>query len=86
MRLDDRAADEDGGQVPAVLTGAVQVPSGLATPSMVVISWPSAWAASIRQERTGSPSSSTVQQPQTPCSQPSRVPVSPSVSRSRSAR
>ena len=35
--------------------------SGVPSPSTVVISWPSASAASIRQDLTGSPSSSTVQ-------------------------
>ena len=38
---------------------------------------PSACTASIRHERTGSPSSCTVHAPQTPCSQPTCVPVSP---------
>ena len=42
----------------------------------MVTSWPSAVTASSRQERTGSPSSSTVQAPHTPCSQPTWVPVS----------
>ena len=52
--------------------------SGLsARPSTVCDLVPSAWTASIRQERTGSPSSSTVQAPQTPCSQPTWVPVRP---------
>src|SRR2546428_3825623 len=46
-------------------------------PSTVVSSTPSACTASIRQERTGSPSSSTVQAPHTPCSQPTCVPLSP---------
>ena len=47
-----------------------------ARPSTVVDAWPSACTANIRQERTGSPSRSTVQAPQTPCSQPTCVPVS----------
>ncbi len=38
------------------------------------------------QARAGSPSSSTVQAPHTPCSQPRWVPVSSSVSRRKSAR
>src|SRR5215470_1846625 len=42
---------------------------------MVVSSWPFACTASIRQERTGMPSSCTVQAPQTPCSQPTCVPA-----------
>ena len=41
--------------------------------------WPSACTASIRQERTGSPSSRTVQAPHTPCSQPACVPLRPRV-------
>ena len=45
-------------------------------PSTVVTAAPSTVTANIRQERTGSPSSSTVQAPQTPCSQPTWVPVS----------
>ena len=53
------------------------VPSGAASPSMVVMSAPSACTASIRQERAGWPSTSTVHAPQTPCSQPTWVPVSP---------
>ena len=47
------------------------------SPSIVRTSQPSAWTASIRHERTGSPSSCTVHAPQTPCSQPTFVPVSP---------
>src|ERR1700722_3842727 len=38
--------------------------------------WPSACTASMRQERTGAPSTITVQAPQTPCSQPTCVPAS----------
>src|ERR1700734_3308728 len=38
--------------------------------------WPSACAASIRQERTATPSKITVQAPHTPCSQPTWVPAS----------
>src|ERR1700730_7538057 len=55
-------------------TGCRAAPSG-ARPSTVVTSWPSACTASGRQERTGLPSKSTVQQPQTPCSHPTWVPV-----------
>src|SRR5208282_6522336 len=47
-----------------------------ARPSTVSIVWPSACAANIRQERTGTPSKITVQAPQTPCSQPTWVPAS----------
>src|SRR6266516_5914243 len=46
------------------------------SPSTVVIAAPSAVTASSRQERTATPSSRTVQAPQTPCSQPTWVPVS----------
>ena len=49
------------------------------------IGLPSACTANIRQERTGSPSTSTVQAPQTPCSQPIWVPVWPQSSRMASA-
>ena len=56
-------------------------PSGCASPSMVVISAPSACPANIRHERAGSPSTSTVHAPHTPCSQPRWVPVSPTSSR-----
>ena len=45
------------------------------------IALPCACTANIRQARTGSPSSSTVQAPQTPCSQPICVPVRPQSSR-----
>src|SRR5580698_8102722 len=41
-----------------------------------MMSWPSACAASIRQDRTATPSQITVQAPQTPCSQPTWVPAS----------
>ena len=46
---------------------------------------PSACTANIRQDRTGSPSTITVQAPQTPCSQPRCVPVRPQSSRIASA-
>ena len=49
--------------------------SGVPSPSTVVISWPSASAASIRQEFTGSPSRSTVHAPQAPRSQTCLAPV-----------
>ena len=44
-----------------------------------------AWTASIRHARTGSPSSRTVHAPQTPCSQPTCVPVSSRSPRRKSA-
>jgi hypothetical protein len=44
------------------------------------------WTANIRQERTTSPSMTTVQVPQTPCSQPICVPVCPHSSRMASTR
>ena len=45
----------------------------------MVISWSCAVTANIRHERIGWPSTSTVQAPQTPCSQPTWVPVSAQV-------
>ena len=54
-------------------------------PSMVVIVVPVACTASIRHDRTGSPSRSTVHAPHTPCSQPRWVPVRPRSSRRKSA-
>src|ERR1700690_1870870 len=56
------------------------------TPSMVVISEPAACAANIRQERTATPSNSTVQAPQTPCSQPAWAPLRSSRSRRQSSK
>src|SRR5258708_12506238 len=53
---------------------------------MVVMSYPSACTANIRQERTGAPSRSTVQAPHTPCSQPACAPVSSRRSRRQSSR
>src|SRR4051794_8685955 len=50
-------------------------PSSRARPSTVSTAAPSTWTASTRQERTGAPSTTTVQAPQTPCSQPTCVPV-----------
>ena len=55
----------------------------LAIPSIVVISWPSAWTASIVQHFALAPSTWTVQAPQLLVSQPTWVPVSPKSSRSR---
>ena len=53
----------------------------LARPSMVVISWPSAWTASIVQDFTDSSFTSTVQAPHDEVSQPTLVPVRPRTSR-----
>ena len=47
---------------------------------------PPACTASIRQPRAEQPSTSTVQAPHTPCSQPTWVPVMPSSPRRKSAR
>src|SRR6202045_2582546 len=47
-----------------------------ASPSTVMTVWPSACAASIRQERTATPSKIPVQAPHSPCSQPTCVPAS----------
>src|ERR1700730_4103743 len=54
-------------------------------PSTVVTSMSSACTAKIKQDRTASPSSSTVHAPHAPCSQPRWVPVSPQCSRKKSA-
>src|SRR5262249_4908719 len=51
---------------------------------MVVISASPTWTANIRHERTGAPSSRTVQAPQTPCSQPTCTPVKPTLWRRKS--
>src|SRR5215468_11345018 len=59
--------------------------SPCAMPSMVLISWPSASAASIRQEQTRRPSTVMLQAPQSPDAQPSLEPVSPSGPRSASS-
>ena len=53
----------------------------LASPSTVRIGLPCACTANIRQERTASSPTITVQAPQTPCSQPMCVPVCPQSSR-----
>src|SRR4051794_5040134 len=63
----------------------VSVVASLHRPSTVVISLPAAWTPNIRHERTASPSTRIVQAPQTPCSQPRCVPVSPRSSRRVSA-
>src|SRR5581483_8887993 len=54
-------------------------------PSIVITLLPWACTASIRHERTASPSTSTVHAPHTPCSHPTCVPVSSRSSRSTSA-
>src|SRR3989440_5139360 len=59
-------------------------PSGARQPSTVVTSAPSTVTANNRHERTGSPSSSTVHAPQTPCSHPTWVPVYPRSCRRKS--
>ena len=56
---------------------ALSLPPASASDSTVVTARPSACTASVRHERTAAPSISTVQQPQTPCSQPTWVPVAP---------
>ena len=53
----------------------------VARPSIVVMSVPSAWTASIVQLFTDSPSTWSVQAPHDDVSQPMLVPVSPTVSR-----
>src|SRR3989441_4962102 len=57
----------------------------VASPSIVVTCCPLACTANSRHERTASPLTSTVHAPQTPCSQPRWVPVSPRSSRRKSA-
>src|SRR3954465_8401085 len=59
-------------------------PSSVASPPTLCSWCPSAWPASIRHERIGRPSTSTVHAPHTPCSQPTCVPVSPRSWRSTS--
>src|SRR5258705_172475 len=59
-------------------------PSAGVSPSIVVTAAPSHCTASSRQARALQPSTSTVHAPQTPCSQPTCVPVSPRSSRRKS--
>ena len=59
--------------------------SSFEMPSMVCTTAPSACTASIRQDRTGRPSTSTVQAPQNPCAQETWVPVSFALWRRQSA-
>ena len=54
-------------------------------PSMVVIAMPSACTATSGTRARRLPSSSTVQAPHTPCSQPACAPVSPRLSRRQSS-
>ena len=62
---------------------AARRPCGVAArPSTVVTARPAAWASGTRQAQAWAPSSSTVQAPQSPASQPTLVPVRPSWSRS----
>src|SRR3989442_7637033 len=57
-----------------------------ASASTVVTCWPSAWTASMVQDFTGVPSTSTVQAPQWVVSHPMWVPVSLSLSRKKCTR
>src|SRR5438876_11107502 len=59
-------------------------PSGLANPSTVISSVPSACTASMMHDRTASPSIRIVHAPHTPCSQPTCVPVRSHSSRKKS--
>src|SRR3954447_12832742 len=68
----------------AVCNGCNALP--FASPSMVRIGLPCACTANIRQDRTASPPTITVQAPQTPCSQPICVPVRPQSSRMASTK
>ncbi len=60
-------------------------PNG-AMPSIVTIGWPTAAAAITRHEHTNTPSSMTLHEPHSPCSQAPLVPINPSRSRSTSSR
>ena len=66
------------------LLDRVQARRSSASPSTVSTSAPSACTASMRHDSAGRPSTSTVQAPQTPCSQPTCVPVRPSSWRRKS--
>src|SRR6185503_13661450 len=61
-------------------------PAAGVRPSIVVTAAPSHCTASSRQARALCPSTSTVQAPHTPCSQPTWVPVRPRSSRRKSLR
>ena len=84
---------QHAGRADAALGGAVAQEGGLQartavgrpSPSTVVTRRPPRWRPAVRQAQTGLPSSSTVQAPQSPASQPTLVPVRPSSSRSTSA-
>ena len=81
-RCRSRIAAHDGaGRRPAARESR---PGAGARPSTVRMVAPSACTASVRQARAGTPSISTVQAPHTPCSQPTWVPVIPSVWRRKS--
>src|SRR5882724_12409664 len=68
----------------ACWSGCSRPPSAI--PSTVMIRAPSVSTGSARHESTGAPSTSTVQVPHSPSSQPCLVPVSPRSSRSTSTR
>ena len=83
--------------VPGPAVGAVSLPArppGLALDSLrstdnfsiVVTKRPSASASVTRQERSASPSMSTMQAPQSPCPQPNLVPVRFDASRSAQSK
>ena len=61
-------------------------PPPFASPSTVVTSRPATWPSGIMQAQTCSPSSRTVQAPQSPALQPTFVPMRPSSSRRASAK
>jgi hypothetical protein len=60
-------------------------PCGGVRPSIVSMRASSIVSTGSRQDMTGLPSISTVQEPQAPCSQPRRAPVRPWFSRSTSS-
>ena len=64
---------------------AASVPSPSPRPSTVSTARPATWPIATRQAQTCRPSSSTVQAPQSPASQPTLVPVRPRSSRSAAA-
>ena len=79
-----RGGDKDAGGAEPALQGMVtaegflqviELAVGLARPSTVTIDAPSTCAANNKHERTARPSTSMVQAPHIPCSQPTWVPV-----------
>ncbi|OWK20273.1 hypothetical protein AJ88_32395 [Mesorhizobium amorphae CCBAU 01583] len=85
--------DQQAGRADAALRRAMIEERGLQRRQFSVgqafdrdIAAPAADAAGIRQAQTGSPSTSTVQAPQSPASQPTLVPVSRKSSRSTEER